>query len=104
MDMVPHLKGILRGGTLDVTLRFGTPIAFDEGADRKAFTRAARGQCPGDAGRGTDRTSRADALRDTSDAADRLQLGAGMDFPLRHNGSARPEALHDGSDMHAGHR
>jgi lyso-ornithine lipid O-acyltransferase len=41
MEMLPHLQGILRGGTIDVTLSFGTPMAFDQGADRKAFTRAA---------------------------------------------------------------
>jgi hypothetical protein len=35
------MAGILRGGPLDVTVSFGEPIAFDEGADRKALTRQA---------------------------------------------------------------
>jgi lyso-ornithine lipid O-acyltransferase len=41
MDMLPHLKGILRGGSLDVTVRFGTPLAYDAGTDRKALTKVA---------------------------------------------------------------
>jgi len=44
MEMAPHLVGILRGGPLDVTVSFGEPIAFDEGADRKALTRQAEEQ------------------------------------------------------------
>jgi 1-acyl-sn-glycerol-3-phosphate acyltransferase len=44
MEMVPHLVGILRGGPLDVTVSFGLPIAFDEGADRKTLTRQAEDQ------------------------------------------------------------
>ncbi len=44
MEMVPHLVGILRGGPLDVTLSFGTPLAFDHGTDRKTLTRAAEEQ------------------------------------------------------------
>ena len=44
MEMAPHLVGILRGGPLDVTLRFGAPLAFDRGADRKSLTRAAEEQ------------------------------------------------------------
>jgi lyso-ornithine lipid O-acyltransferase len=41
MDMLPHLKGILRGGSLDVTVRFGTPLAYDAGTDRKTLTKTA---------------------------------------------------------------
>lgn len=44
MELAPHLAGILRGGPLDVTVSFGEPIAFDEGADRKALTRQAEEQ------------------------------------------------------------
>jgi len=44
MAMLPHLIGILRGGTLDVTLSFGAPLAFAQGCDRKALTRAAEEQ------------------------------------------------------------
>jgi lyso-ornithine lipid O-acyltransferase len=41
MEMVPHLAGILRGGTLDVEVRFGAPLAFDKGSDRKGATKMA---------------------------------------------------------------
>jgi 1-acyl-sn-glycerol-3-phosphate acyltransferase len=44
MEMVPHLAGILRGGTLDVEVRFGEAIAFDAGADRKGMTKLAEDQ------------------------------------------------------------
>lgn len=44
MEMVPHLAGILRGGTLDVDVRFGAPVAFDEGSDRKGATKQAEDQ------------------------------------------------------------
>ncbi len=44
MEMLPHLAGILRGGPLDVTLRFGEPIAFDQAADRKQVTKQAEDQ------------------------------------------------------------
>jgi lyso-ornithine lipid O-acyltransferase len=44
MEMVPHLVGILRGGTLDVEVRFGEAIAFDAGADRKGMTKLAEDQ------------------------------------------------------------
>jgi lyso-ornithine lipid O-acyltransferase len=44
MEMVPHLAGILRGGTLDVELRFGAPLAFDQGSDRKGVTKQAEDQ------------------------------------------------------------
>ncbi|MGL5115142.1 MAG: lysophospholipid acyltransferase family protein [Beijerinckiaceae bacterium] len=41
MDMIPHLKSVLRGGSIDVTIRFGKPVAFAPGSDRKALTKAA---------------------------------------------------------------
>jgi lyso-ornithine lipid O-acyltransferase len=41
MEMLPHLAGILRGGTLDMVLRFGDPIAFGPETDRKAVTKQA---------------------------------------------------------------
>jgi lyso-ornithine lipid O-acyltransferase len=44
MDMVPHLKNILRGGTLDLTISFGTPIVAEAGSDRKALTQQAENQ------------------------------------------------------------
>jgi lyso-ornithine lipid O-acyltransferase len=52
MEMLPHLKGILRGGSLDVTVRFGTPLAYNAGTDRKLLTKMAeqdvRGMMTGD--------------------------------------------------------
>ncbi len=44
MEMLPHLAGILRGGTLDMTLRFGDAIAFDHATDRKLVTKLAEDQ------------------------------------------------------------
>jgi lyso-ornithine lipid O-acyltransferase len=41
MDMIPHLKSVLRGGPVDVVIRFGKPVAFAPGSDRKALTRQA---------------------------------------------------------------
>jgi lyso-ornithine lipid O-acyltransferase len=41
MEMIPHLKGILRGGALDVTISFGQPTVDDGAAHRKALTRDA---------------------------------------------------------------
>jgi lyso-ornithine lipid O-acyltransferase len=41
MEMIPHLVGILRGGPLDMEIRFGEPLAFDAGSDRKGVTRSA---------------------------------------------------------------
>jgi 1-acyl-sn-glycerol-3-phosphate acyltransferase len=37
--MVPHLKGVLRRGAVDVTVTWGEPVPFDEGSDRKAIAR-----------------------------------------------------------------
>jgi lyso-ornithine lipid O-acyltransferase len=44
MEMVPHLVAILRGGTLDMDVRFGQPIDFDQGTDRKGATKEAEDQ------------------------------------------------------------
>ena len=44
MEMGAHLTGILRGGPLDVTLRFGTPLAYDKDADRKSQTKTAENE------------------------------------------------------------
>jgi lyso-ornithine lipid O-acyltransferase len=44
MEMVPHLKNILRGGPLDVTVSFGTPIRATADSDRKALTLQAENQ------------------------------------------------------------
>jgi lyso-ornithine lipid O-acyltransferase len=41
MEMIPHLKGILRGGPLDITISFGAPMIDDGLAHRKALTRDA---------------------------------------------------------------
>ena len=38
-DLVPHLAGVLRRGSVDVTLTWGAPIAVDENSNRKATTR-----------------------------------------------------------------
>ena len=39
MDLLPHLAAIIRRGTIDVTVSFGEPLAFDHTADRKAIAR-----------------------------------------------------------------
>ena len=41
MEMVPHLIGILRGGSLDVTISFGSPMVDNGLAHRKILTHAA---------------------------------------------------------------
>ena len=41
MEMLPHLTGILRGGSLDVTVRFGAPLAYEAHMDRKVLTKMA---------------------------------------------------------------
>jgi len=38
-DLAPHLAGVLRRGSIDVTLTWGLPIPVDESLDRKAVTR-----------------------------------------------------------------
>ncbi len=40
-ELVPHLLGIAREGAVDVTVRFGDPIAYDREGDRKTVTAAA---------------------------------------------------------------
>jgi 1-acyl-sn-glycerol-3-phosphate acyltransferase len=40
-DFVPHLKMILRSGSIDVEVRFGTPIAFAAESDRKEVAKGA---------------------------------------------------------------
>lgn len=40
MDLVPHLRLLLREGAIDVELHFGAPFEFKAGSDRKAVTRA----------------------------------------------------------------
>lgn len=39
MDLIPHLGATLRDASVDVTVRFGEPIDFTEGSDRKAVAR-----------------------------------------------------------------
>ena len=39
MTLPPHLKAIVTGGALDVTISFGEPQRFDAGTDRKLLTR-----------------------------------------------------------------
>lgn len=38
MDLAPHLAAFFRDGPLDVEIRWGEPIAFDAGSDRKQAT------------------------------------------------------------------
>jgi 1-acyl-sn-glycerol-3-phosphate acyltransferase len=35
MDLLPHLSAFLKGGPVDVEIRWGSPIPFDAGTDRK---------------------------------------------------------------------
>lgn len=39
LDFTPHLKEFVRRGVIDVTVTFGTPVPFGDGADRKTVTR-----------------------------------------------------------------
>lgn len=39
VKLVPHLKGVLKEGAFDVEVRFGAPVSFAEGGDRKALAR-----------------------------------------------------------------
>jgi 1-acyl-sn-glycerol-3-phosphate acyltransferase len=41
VDLVPHLLALAREGAVDVTVRFGDPIAFDRDGDRKRVTAGA---------------------------------------------------------------
>ena len=40
-DLAPHFKRLIGAGGFDVTVRFGEPIAFDAGTDRKRVASAA---------------------------------------------------------------
>jgi len=40
LDFMPHLKDFVRRAVVDVTVTFGEPVPFANGADRKAVTRA----------------------------------------------------------------
>jgi 1-acyl-sn-glycerol-3-phosphate acyltransferase len=44
IDLVPHLKEVLRRGAIDVTVTWGEPMPYRPGTDRKALTRAVEGQ------------------------------------------------------------
>lgn len=44
MDFVPHLAAMLGQGAIDVEVRFGEPIPFAAGGDRKAIARAAESE------------------------------------------------------------
>ena len=39
LDFTPHVKQFVRRGVIDVTIAFGAPMAFRDGADRKIVTR-----------------------------------------------------------------
>lgn len=39
VELLPHLKGILREGAIDVDIRFGEPVAISKGMDRKRLAR-----------------------------------------------------------------
>jgi 1-acyl-sn-glycerol-3-phosphate acyltransferase len=39
LDFTPHFKEFVRRGVVDVTIAFGAPVPFDDGADRKALAR-----------------------------------------------------------------
>jgi len=43
-DLWPHLKSVMGQGALDVEVRFGQPIAYRAGDDRKALARAAEAE------------------------------------------------------------
>ncbi|PYE89210.1 lysophospholipid acyltransferase family protein [Phyllobacterium leguminum] len=39
VELMPHLKGILREGAIDVDIRFGEPVVIAKGTDRKQLAR-----------------------------------------------------------------
>ncbi|MGL4634353.1 MAG: lysophospholipid acyltransferase family protein [Beijerinckiaceae bacterium] len=41
MEMLPHLAGILRGGALEMTISYGTPLSYDRDGNRKQLTKTA---------------------------------------------------------------
>jgi 1-acyl-sn-glycerol-3-phosphate acyltransferase len=56
----PHLMGVAREGTIDVSVTWGEPVAFDEQSDRKQVARALEAQVRGEtiaAMRGRPRTA-----------------------------------------------
>lgn len=44
VDLVPHLKGVLRHGAFDVEVHFGPPVPFTGGGDRKQLARDMEGE------------------------------------------------------------
>lgn len=44
VDLVPHLKGVLKHGAFDVEVRFGPPVPFSAGGDRKALAKRMEGE------------------------------------------------------------
>jgi 1-acyl-sn-glycerol-3-phosphate acyltransferase len=44
VELLPHLKAILREGAIDVEVRFGEPVAVTAGTDRKALARTMEGR------------------------------------------------------------
>jgi lyso-ornithine lipid O-acyltransferase len=40
LDFTPHFKEFVRRGAVDVTVTFGAPVSFNDGADRKAVARS----------------------------------------------------------------
>lgn len=44
VELMPHLKGILREGAIDVEVRFGEPVVVTAATDRKALARAMEGK------------------------------------------------------------
>lgn len=44
VELLPHLKGILREGAIDVEIRFGEPVAVNAATDRKVLARAMEGK------------------------------------------------------------
>jgi 1-acyl-sn-glycerol-3-phosphate acyltransferase len=43
-DLIPHFAALLRGGAIDVELRFGEPTEFNAASDRKLVTRSMEDQ------------------------------------------------------------
>lgn len=44
VELMPHLKGILREGAIDVEIRFGEPMVVTAGTDRKGLARTMEGR------------------------------------------------------------
>ena len=43
-DLLPHFAGVLASGSIDVTVSWGEPIAYDMNADRKQIARRAEAE------------------------------------------------------------